>query len=1217
MSSKIKILVMVSLLVLSVLAFIPMGTSASPTSISYAPDIYSSGTTTTSVVNGGSFTSGSTVYFFISESSGISGIIGSYIGSYSIPAGYTTMSNAHIQFSIPNLPSGNYYLIASTASSPSGSSSYVISGPIKVTYLRPYISISSGQATQSVSVTGYGWDPSSTLSIYTTASGLPMDSNYIASLSTSSSGRINYGSSITIPSMPYGTYNLVIQETSTSSQNYGITFDTSFTVTPYISVSPYDISGISGSRITVSGYGFPSGAVIPAGGINVAGAKTTGSSVTANYQGSFSVSVSLLSTLTATGPQPVTVQYNSSSYTQSNAIVISYTSITSLGLFVMNGNYPGSQFTAFTYNFPSGNEVSYYIGNVYLGSVASDSNGFAEISGIIPAIPAGNYQFTATSSGMVATKAITLYSYYMVKDPSGGLVSSEYFPSGGIYTVQAYGLNPMSEYQFYDSGASSALGSSVISISSGNLETTNPLIFEPSLNGTLIFTFQSFYSDVTSATISLGTVSGLNGMSFGYKGINSPTFGLSPMSIFGEGKDITLTVSSIIPVGSIVYPGVMNSYNIYIGNTLIQFTTSTNYPSTDILSSQYTSQTVYFIAPTVAGGVYNLSLYYAGYLSSGPVSCEPVILSSASTSLSSGSITTVPVINDGQVTGYYVAGYDFYSGASVKIYYSSYIGENILYSTAPTYGAFETMFSVSSMPSGTYSIIAVATYGTATYTTYASYRIYSYLDLGQDYGGIGTTVSFTLYGLGENAYYSILFSGIKVATAETNGYGYSTGSFQVPAMVEGNYTVEAVSPGSSQAIASSPFTITMSSTLALNPENYAFPGQLIQFTWNPSVKPSSPSSSNTGLYYSPVFVTIYLNNSAYATVEAGYYSAVSNYLNGSFQMPNGNPGTYYTVTLSWTQYTYTTETISSSLTTVETATTHMMSPGNGAFIQLVSGNGAIITGISQSQIAQISASVNGSIKASLQLPISEMNASISSINSAVVTINTSFGKMETTLSAINSSIISINNGIASIQTSLGNVQVSLKNINASVMSANDGIVSLETSVGTIKTSLNNLQPEIAFMNGSIVKISTVAGMINYNLTQFSNIEIINIDGMNATVTGMIDGMNATMLSSLNSLDAKIVSVNGNEVKIETTLGTINGNITGISNGVATIQTNLGTMRTNVSAIQGNVHSNSNVSNNIYMLIMVIVILVIITLIVAVVAMMGVRDIAKRFGMKKE
>ncbi len=467
MWSKVKILVIVSLLMLSVLAFIPMGTSASPNSISYSPDIYSSGTTTTSVVNGGSFTSGSTVYFFISESSGISGIIGPYIGSYTIPTGYNTMSNAHVQFSVPSLPPGSYYLIATTSSSPSSSSSYVASGPIGVTSLRPYFSISSGQATQSVPVTGYGWDPSSTLSIYITANGLPLDSNYLASLSASSSGRINYGSSITIPSMPYGTYNIVIQETSTSSKNYGITYDTSFTVTPYISVSPYDISGITGSKITVSGYGFPAGAVIPAGGINVASVKTTGSSVTANSQGSFTETVELSSTISTTGPQPVTVDYNSSSCMQSNAIIVSYTSMTSLGLFVMNDNYPGSQFNAFTYNFPAGSQVLYYIGSVYLGSSASDSNGFAEINGSIPALPAGNYLFTATYSGMVVTKAITLYSYYVVKDPSGGLVSSEYFPSGGIYTVEAYGLNPMCEYQFSDSGASLAPGSSVISVSSG------------------------------------------------------------------------------------------------------------------------------------------------------------------------------------------------------------------------------------------------------------------------------------------------------------------------------------------------------------------------------------------------------------------------------------------------------------------------------------------------------------------------------------------------------------------------------------------------------------------------------------------------------------------------------------------------------------------------------------------------------------------------------
>ena len=52
-------------------------------------------------------------------------------------------------------------------------------------------------------------------------------------------------------------------------------------------------------------------------------------------------------------------------------------------------------------------------------------------------------------------------------------------------------------------------------------------------------------------------------------------------------------------------------------------------------------------------------------------------------------------------------------------------------------------------------------------------------------------------------------------------------------------------------------------------------------------------------------MTVYLNGSAYITVPAFYSSGK---LYGSFLMPNAAAGSYYLVTLGWTQDTYTTST---------------------------------------------------------------------------------------------------------------------------------------------------------------------------------------------------------------------------------------------------------------------------------------------------------------------
>ncbi len=75
-------------------------------------------------------------------------------------------------------------------------------------------------------------------------------------------------------------------------------------------------------------------------------------------------------------------------------------------------------------------------------------------------------------------------------------------------------------------------------------------------------------------------------------------------------------------------------------------------------------------------------------------------------------------------------------------------------------------------------------------------------------------------------------------------------------------------------------------TVTLSPSSGAFPGQLVTFTW---------SGVPTNLV-APVYVTVYLNGSAYTTVQASYIGST---LMGSFLMPNDNPGTTFTVSFQY------------------------------------------------------------------------------------------------------------------------------------------------------------------------------------------------------------------------------------------------------------------------------------------------------------------------------
>jgi len=75
-------------------------------------------------------------------------------------------------------------------------------------------------------------------------------------------------------------------------------------------------------------------------------------------------------------------------------------------------------------------------------------------------------------------------------------------------------------------------------------------------------------------------------------------------------------------------------------------------------------------------------------------------------------------------------------------------------------------------------------------------------------------------------------------------------------------------------------------TVTLNPSGGAFPGQLVTYTWSGVPTDLVP----------PVYVTVYLNSAPYSTGVASYSNGV---LTGTFTMPNDQPGTVFSVSLSY------------------------------------------------------------------------------------------------------------------------------------------------------------------------------------------------------------------------------------------------------------------------------------------------------------------------------
>ncbi|MEM4778177.1 MAG: hypothetical protein QW062_01880 [Thermoplasmatales archaeon] len=1143
MNSRIKIVLVVLVMIASVVLVTSPSFAQASGTVTYSPVIFSAGTTVLAEASGGNFGSGSTVYFYLSTSESSSGITGSYIGSTALPGGATTLSNTQIKFTIPSLSTGTYYIIASDSSSPTSSGAqFTAAYQVTITSLKPSISISGTQPTTSATISGSGWDPSSTVSIYLAGpQGSSIYSTFLGEFTTTTSGSIPAGSSLILPEIAGGSYTVVAQETSSSSPNAGITADSSLTIQPIISVVPFDISGVSGSQFTVNGYGFPSLADILSDGISVGTVSATNSATTASASGTFSISATLSSSITSAGLYTVSVKYNSTTYSQSNAILVSIPNPVSLGFtFTPTSVSPGSSFTAMVYNFPAGSQVLITLGSQILGQVTTDSNGFAELSGNIPAIPAGSYYAVASSSGLYDSISVTVSSYFQVLDPDGipMISTTEYFPSYGHYYVQAFGLTPGVVYTFSDSASSNA---KVLTVQVGKIVPNSAGTFEflPAQNGTLMFSFYpGFSSSATTSSITLsysgGSVVGSSGNTYGYTAVQPPHFNISygTVNVIEQGASETVTVYGLIPSGSLVYPGLSTSYNIYIGSSEISFTVGSSTLQTDILSSTTTSASISFTAPS-SSGLYSLAITYQNQPVSSAIYSTPIVVSTGGASLNSGYVQTVPIVTSGTVTGYYIVGYSFYPQATVKVYYYTISGLESQSESLTSGGfAFSVLLSSYPEPSGTYEIVAQATYQGSIYTTYSSYTVYPSFTISEAKGPIGESVQFAMTGFSANTNYYLYLSSYEVSSATTTNTGSFSGSFIVPVIKPGNYNVTVVQASNMNVISSTEFNVTPSNSLTILNGYYAFPGELINYSWKPSSSPSSPGGPSGGAYYSNVYVTVYFNNSAIYTAPSSFVKTpTSTYLNGSFQMPNGVPGNFWGITLEWQQYEYVYQSSSSSLTTEVISTNYTMK-GGANFLGLISGSGALVTGISQSQVAEITASVNSSITTSLSIPLSELNAKISSINDTVVYLNTSFGNMRSSVTALNASIVALNGTVAT----------------------------LETTVGTVKTSLA-------------------------------------------------------------SLNATLKTIDGNVATVETSVGSLTGNVTSIKGNIVTIQTSLGSLQIGLNSTQKSLNSLQNKTGSIanYGLIIDVIIIVIIaiTLGIATASFAGLRDLRKRFGMKKE
>ncbi len=1156
-------------------------------------------------INGYGFIAGQTI------SSG--GILAGGVGTSSTPVTVNAQGSFTVSVTLlASITSPGPQTIVITLSNPSTSqvfsNAFYVSSPNPAELGFTFVDLITGTSTvypgDSIAAAVYDFPADVSVSIY-------VGPTLVGTITTDSNGFGQLPATATMPAMPGGTYTPVATVSS-----MGLYASTSqVTVTPFfqavdptgavlygISPSSFNEYVPSTGNITIQAYGLTPGVQYDAYDSAV-GAGVYYSGLVTSIAVGYYTATSIGMYPAANGTLIFTYSPDYSGLSTSDAEQITF----------------GTEPNLYDVSAPSYDAPYMYMGYMAIGQIIISSPGYLsilqsgstgvefEVSGLIPSTagalyPGVSYQYNAylgTSELTMAPYVTGVLTTVTVTQPgtaiTGITVSTDFTVNGVSYTATA-----------------SATGLSITGPTaqalSGQLTTGSSTV--GSYSATMIITAYS------------GTTASLK-----YYIVGSFSTSSAPV------------LSGNINVGSSANP-------VSYGATQTT-TVSITSPISTTFSSPTGSVNLQFNMPSVPTGITNVSIVYAGQPVSSAIAQQQVVVSTPGTSVTSGTLTVVPVVNPntGALTGYYVVGYNLLpSATSWTLYVMTQSG--LLYpggspETVSSTGAFVDESILSSLPNeaaGTYSVfLVVVASATSSNILYSTYTVPATLTASPHAGYIGSTVTLSATGLQPGAYYDVYFGGMYEGTVQaTSSNALSPNTFTIPVVPPGKYKVTLDYTGTTTVAASTKLKVLQYPYLTLmnsvgSPINYAFPGQLVYFSL---VFTGQNSIQGTGLYqlfekswttgYLNTFpeVTVYFNGTGVVSVPAhvALGSPYMVYINGSFQMPNDNPGSYYAVYFGLTV-------IVSNISQTHVNTNGTMFyvwdyfyPHNQyAYLGLVSGNGALLTGISPGQIAELTAAINSTLTTSMQVPLSELNAAITSLNGLNATISTKFGTMYTTLQAINATLTSISNGMATVQTDLGTVKASLNDLNAQIIALNGTVATIQTSLGTVQTSLNNLNATVTGISNGVATIQTTLGTIQTSLNNL-NAQIASVNGTVVTIKTDLGNVQTTLASIQGTVSSTATNVNnlvGSVATVQTTLGTIQGQITNVSNGIATIKTQLGTLQTNVSNIYTSVGSTSSSVSSVLDWSVVALVIAIITLILVLIAILQINRIAKQFKGKEE
>jgi len=331
------------------------------------------------------------------------------------------------------------------------------------------ISPTYGPVDTAVTITGTGFTPSSTYTLYYAATA-------ITTGTISGTGILS--TSFAVPASTAGAQAVTATTTAPDTSN-----TVTFTVTPQITLSSTSVQ--IGNSIYVYGSGFGPSLTVT---IYIDSVSTT--TTPTNTSGSFSVSLTVPSgaggshTVTATDTSLNTA---STTYTITPSVTLSSSSVVA-----------GSQLTVNGTSFAASSTVTIYIDSVSTITTTTNASGSFSVSLTVSQGVSGSHTLTATDS-LSNSKSVT-YSI----TPSITINPSS-FTSGSQVTVNGTGFAASSNITFYMDGVPIS-GSTATANTLGSFSTSNLVI--PTVSGGT-HTFQAKDSSSNSATLSFSVTQGI------------------------------------------------------------------------------------------------------------------------------------------------------------------------------------------------------------------------------------------------------------------------------------------------------------------------------------------------------------------------------------------------------------------------------------------------------------------------------------------------------------------------------------------------------------------------------------------------------------------------------------------------------------------------------------------------------------------------------------